>query len=162
MIEVTRPLVVGIGSPHGDDQAGWMLIERLSALVSREATLRTASVPHNLIDWTDGCDALHLVDACEFGACEFAACDVGETVRRIELTDESSLGKIASLTRCQSSHQFGIGKAIELGQVLGKVPRRIVIWAIPGENFGPCQRVSDLCREQVDHCALLIAAELAR
>ena len=151
MIEVARPLVVGIGSPHGDDQAGWLLIERLSSKVSSQVRLRTASVPHNLIDWSDDCDALYIIDAC----------DDSETVMRIELSDEHSTAKIDHLTRCQSSHQFGIGKTIELGLVLGKVPPRLVVWAIPGKNFGPGQSVSELCRQQVDRCAELIAEELA-
>ncbi len=84
MIEVARPLVVGIGSPHGDDQAGWLLIERLSSQVSSQVRLRTASVPHNLIDWSDDCDALYIIDAC----------DDSETVMRIELSDENSTAKI--------------------------------------------------------------------
>ena len=150
MTEVARPLVVGIGSPHGDDQAGWMLIERLSQQVSAETQLRIASVPHNLIDWVDGCDALHIIDAR----------DSGETVMRIELGDQDSAERIDVLTRCQSSHHFGIGKVIQLGQVLGKVPPRIVIWAIPGKNFGPGQGISDLCRQQVESCAELIVREL--
>lgn len=144
-----RPLVVGIGSPHGDDQAGWLLIERLAKEVD-QAYLRKASVPHNLIDWTDGCDALHIVDAC----------DSGRHVMRIELSDETHLDQIDKLMHGHSSHHFGISQVIELGRLLEKLPRRIVVWAIPGESFGPGQTVSDLCQQQIDRCADLLSAEL--
>ena len=150
MTDASRPLVVGIGSPHGDDQAGWLVIERLSNQVSNDLNLRKATVPHNLIDWTDRCDALHIIDAC----------DRGEAVTRLELSDDSVLATIDELTRCQSSHHFGIAKVIELGRLLDKLPPRIVVWAIPGQNFGPGQPMSDRCQQQVIRCAELLSEEL--
>lgn len=81
-------LVVGIGSSHGDDMAGWevvdrLLDDRLSAATSQlkaddasigdrrplalrdssQVELRKASVPHDLLDWLEADRVTHLVDA---------------------------------------------------------------------------------------------------
>lgn len=151
MNDESRPLVVGIGSPHGDDQAGWLLIERLAMQpLADDIQLRKAVVPHNLMDWADRCESLHIVDAC----------DSGQTVIRLELSDEISSACLDDLVHCHSSHHFGISKVIELGRLLEKLPQRITVWAIPGESFGPGQLVSQLCQQQVARCAELISAEL--
>jgi Ni,Fe-hydrogenase maturation factor len=83
----TQILIVGIGSPHGDDSAGWHVVEQLrhhlgtgvesglqtestsrfqpSRAAPRSIQLRQAMVPHDLIDWLSDCTALYIIDSCD-------------------------------------------------------------------------------------------------
>ncbi len=62
-IHVGPVIVIGIGSPHGDDRAGWEVIDRLHDVVPQRIVLRKASVPHDLLDWLDVTTETHLIDA---------------------------------------------------------------------------------------------------
>lgn len=148
---IPKPLVVGIGSPHGDDQAGWILIDRLSKRGCDHMHLQIASVPHNLIDWCGDCDLLHIVDAC----------DNAISVQRMDLSNAKAPPTTNRMTRCHSSHAFGIDEVLELGRTLDTLPSRIVVWAIPGRNFGPGHEISNLCRQGIESCAKRIQDELA-
>jgi hydrogenase maturation protease len=150
MTQQIGTLVVGIGSPHADDQAGWLLIERLTATPSIEVPLRKATVPHELLDWMEACADLHIIDAC----------DTGDTVYRLDCSQDDALPTIQKRLRSQSSHQFGIDGVIRLGKTLGRFPDRVVVWGIPGENFGPGQSVSASCQQHIDHCAVMLTEEL--
>lgn len=143
-----RILVVGIGSAHGDDQAGWRLIDTLVSRNHASAELRKASVPHDMMDWMDGCESLHVVDAC----------DSENAVRRLDV----SSGDISSpvKTRSSNSHQIGVGGVIELAKSLGLLPKRVMLWAIPGKEFFPNGDIGGQCMEQVELCAHLIQREI--
>ena len=64
-MSMTRTLIAGIGSPHGDDQAGWRVIEALQRIASTSCRLLQVVVPHALLDQLDeSVSALHVIDAC--------------------------------------------------------------------------------------------------
>ena len=93
MSQSGKILVVGLGSAHGDDQAGWLVAEQLLKKVSvlkkvsgtfeasegqveslmRESSrhlfqhvdVRRAMIPLDVLDWLEGVSILHLCDACE-------------------------------------------------------------------------------------------------
>ena len=47
-----RPtLVVGVGSHHGDDQAGWLVADLLAASASEDVAVRKAKTPAEILDW---------------------------------------------------------------------------------------------------------------
>lgn len=150
---MTRPpltqLIVGVGSAHGDDQAGWRLVDALMARRSQSAELRKASTPHQMIDWLPGCAALHVVDAC----------DRQTDVLRIDI----SAGQIPAeaATRSSSSHHVGVADVVELADSLGLLPQRVVLWAIPAESFDPGGPIGDRCLRQIERCADLLEQELA-
>ena len=60
-----------------------------------------------------------------------------------------------------SSHAFGLGEAIALGRALGNAPRRIVVYAIEGENFETGAPMSERVAAAVGPVAELVAAEAA-
>lgn len=144
-----RNLVVGIGSAHGDDQAGWQVIDILAARKLTSARLRKAAVPHDLIDWIDDCHALHIVDAC----------DSQQALLRCPLLDGQF--SIATRTRSRSSHQFGIADVLHLAQSLQLLPEHVVLWAIPAGVFLPDREISDCCARQVVGCADRIQEDLS-
>lgn len=80
----TETLFVGVGSPHGDDRAGWLVADALSDLfgtdVSTQASgtlnagglpsrkypslaIRKTCIPADLLDWLDGAAKLIICDA---------------------------------------------------------------------------------------------------
>lgn len=140
-------LIVGIGSRHGDDQAGWQVIDLLAeSNFDSVAQLKKASVPHDLLDWMDGCNSLHIVDAC----------DSGEDVQRYD----HSISQASRACRAANSHQFDITRTLELAKSLDRLPPRITLWAIPGEQFEPHGEISGRCMKLVAVCAERIEAEL--
>ncbi len=62
-----QTLFVGLGSPHGDDQIGWLIADRLAAERGLPGTVavRKAAIPLDLLDWLEGVDCLHVCDALQ-------------------------------------------------------------------------------------------------
>ncbi len=57
------PLVVGIGSPHGDDRVGWEVARRIAAIAGEEWPVRCLRSPVELLDLLDGVESLEICDA---------------------------------------------------------------------------------------------------
>jgi len=140
-------LFVGIGSPQGDDQVGWMIAEGLLQDVdsSENIVVRRASVPLDLMDWLDGIDCLHVCDACQ------GASPPG-TLRRWDYTattpapgdrqrEPRSRPAFASL-RSTGSHDFGLIAVLDLADRLGRLPSQVVVWCIEGRHFEIGQTLS--------------------
>lgn len=49
-----------------------------------------------------------------------------------------------------SSHGLGLAKTIELGEVLGKLPRELIVLSVEGRDFGSGQGLSSEVRGAVD------------
>ena len=114
----TRAKVIGIGSPFGADRIGWRLVE----------ALRTGDFPHvvfeqldrpgaALLDHLDGVAHGVLIDAMQGGGA------VGE-VRAL------CLDEVIAQNRLLSSHGFGVGQCLALGQALGRLPPRLTIFGV--------------------------------
>lgn len=138
MTEAARTLIVGLGSPHGDDQVGWRVAEALRPRVAGllGVAVRTANVPLDLLDWLEGVASLHVCDACcsdqPFGTLHrLTICGPidgnGPPARGFEF---------ASL-RCGGSHDFGLPAVLELAERLGCLPDRVVVHAVCGCRFDP-------------------------
>jgi hydrogenase maturation protease len=130
--------VVGMGSPHGDDQAGWRLVEMLENAV--DATV--LSDPGRLLDHVDGCEKLILVDACRSGLAP-------GTIVRLTWHDAS-----LRLFAGRSTHSLGVGAVLALAETLRRLPPAVVLFAVeaescePGEQLSPAvsEALPELCR----------------
>jgi len=140
-------LFVGIGSPHGDDQAGWTIAEGLLQDVgsSNDIVVRRASVPIDLIDWLDGIDCLHVCDACQGHAppgtlhrWEYNAVTPAVSDRQREPLGRPSFASL----RSTGSHDFGLITVLELAHRLGRLPSQVVVWCIEGRHFEIGQTLS--------------------
>jgi hydrogenase maturation protease len=108
---------VALGSPHGDDRAGWEVVER----VRREDLSLDTVVLHDpvgLLDCLEGCACVVLVDACRSGA------EPG-TIRRFtwpapELDRQGG----------PSTHGLGVVGALALAEALGRLPPRVVLFGV--------------------------------
>lgn len=140
-------LIVGIGSPHGDDQAGWCVAGGLLQ-GSCPARILALSEPIQLVDHLADCQRLLVVDACQTGAAPGAISHLIWPDQRIEAQHD------------HSSHGIGVGHALRLAEQLGRLPPRVEVFGI---QVADCSAVSDICdevREAVQHLTDLLLDEL--
>jgi hydrogenase maturation protease len=121
-------LVIGVGNPdRGDDGAGRAVARRLLARAPRGLDVRECSgEATQLMGAWAGFDDVVVVDACR------GAGPPG-SVHRIA-PDE--VERIATL-RHASTHSLGVAAAIGLARALGRLPSRLVVYAIearPGHD----------------------------
>ena len=60
-------MVMGLGSPHGDDQVGWCVIDNLEQDGVVVAALRKVKDPVDILEDLAGVERLFVVDACKSG-----------------------------------------------------------------------------------------------
>lgn len=110
--------VIGIGSPFGDDAAGWRVIEHLRGRVPDGVELHTLDRPGAaLLNWLDGADEVVLIDAMRSGGHPGA-------VRNV------TLDELDALPESPSTHGFGLAHALRLAGAMGALPARLTIHAI--------------------------------
>lgn len=94
-----------------------------------------------------GRDFVILVDAALSGAA------VG-TVHRFDAAET----EIPAGLFHYSSHQFAVAEAVEMARVLGRLPRRLLVFGIEGGDFSYSQELSPEVAEAVDRVVEEIAA----
>jgi hydrogenase maturation protease len=142
--------VLGIGSPSGDDQAGWLVVDALLAAgwQSTGIDIRKLDRPGaHLISLLDGAAWVLLIDAMQsdepvghirhFGAADWPAYRTG-----------------------LSSHGFGVLDALALAQELGSLPTRLDLYGIEIGTAGPGEQASSEVLVAAQHLATRIAASL--
>lgn len=115
-------LFVGIGSPHGDDAAGWAAADALAVQAPAGLEIQKVRHPLDLLDLLEGPVELRLCDACQgLGApgqwrrWEWPRCN-------------------AVFERSRGSHDFSLPAALALAERLGKLFARPIIWGIELER----------------------------
>ncbi|MEZ6144307.1 MAG: hydrogenase maturation protease [Planctomycetaceae bacterium] len=146
-----RTLIVGIGSPHGDDRIGWLAIDRLRDEVSPEIVIRQASTPSQLFDWIDGFDRVIVCDACE-------GVD-NETLSPIVHRWEWPTTEVEHV-RSSDSHTFGLPAVLELAEKLGKLPECVIIYGMAGKRFDAFTDISPEVNAGLQNLVEMIACEL--
>ena len=152
---MTRALVIGLGNPfRGDDGAG---IEAARA-IRRSLPAGVEIVEHDgepaaLIDLWDGRETVYVIDAVRSE-------DESGTIHRLEIDAEGSVLVPASPRR-DSSHALGLGDAVDLARVLGRLPERLVLIGISGHRFELGTDPSPDVRDAVAGVAGTVARELA-
>ena len=141
--------VIGLGSPFGDDRAGWDLVaalrDRVPAAVDLVALDRPGAA---LINWIEGVDWLVLVDACL----------AGDQVGRFHRIDPSALQTPGP---AWNSHALDLHEVLALARQLGLAPPRLDIYAIAIDAPGSGGR-SSAVSAAVQALAQRLATELAQ
>lgn len=115
--------VVGIGSPFGDDQAGWRVIELLRGHLPAAVDLVALDRPGaTLINWMEGVDRLILVDAAEHRGAPGRVIEVGPAT-------------MPPAAHALSSHGLQLAETLRLAQALDCLPTRVEIYAIEMEDL---------------------------
>lgn len=120
-------VVIGVGNPDRRDDGAGSAVARLveTADAPGVAVVVRGSDPTAMVDDWDEAERAYVVDAAR---------SEGQpgTVRRFEVGDTP----VARRRGQYSSHGFDVGEAIELARALGRLPRRLILFSIEGEDFG--------------------------
>ena len=146
-----RTLIVGLGSPHGDDQAGWLVADALSGRRLQPAVaVRKAMSPADVLDWVDGLERLIICDACR------GLSQIGALSRWDWPADQ--LAQVS----WSGTHDLALPAALELADRLGRLPSQTVIWAVAGATANALTTPSDAVAAAIPMLTAAITAELAR
>jgi len=139
-----RITILGVGSPYGDDRAGWLVIERLDGAGARPGvtTLALDRPGAALLEHLHDVDRAIVIDALRSGAAP-------GTIRRL---DDADLCAQAPL----STHEFGVAQALALGAHLGRLPPEVIVFGIEADPQATGASVS----AAVENAAARLAARL--
>jgi hydrogenase maturation protease len=122
--EIMHVLIIGVGSPFGDDRLGWVAAQMLrrsavlNALEPGQVTIELLDRPGVMLleRWRDAGSVI-VLDAVRSGA-------PPGTQHRLDP------GGLPVLAQPASSHGFGVAAALELARVLGNLPPRLFLLGI--------------------------------
>lgn len=127
-------LVIGVGNElRGDDAAGVQVARRVRSRLGSVGieVEEEQNDPTALLERWQGREAVVLVDA------------VRGRPGAIHRLDASQRPLPHGLRRSASSHAVGVDEAIELGRALGKLPARVIVYAVGGRHFQAGGGLSD-------------------
>lgn len=140
--------LVAIGSPHGDDRAGWEVAEQLRTKSSKTPPAwlecRKAQTPSDLLMWLDGVEVLLIVDACR---------GLKQTVgwRRWRWPTD----QLESMD-WSGTHNLGLVACLRLAETLEMLPTTTMVWGIEAQQCDPLlttDKLSARVRSSVDEVA---------
>lgn len=111
--------VLGIGSPFGDDQVGWKVIELLKSHLpfSEHITLGQHDRPGaRLLELMGGANTVYLIDAIKSGH------PLG-TIHCFKNTE------IFTIKNHLSTHDLGLAQALQLAKALDVLPEHVILLA---------------------------------
>jgi hydrogenase maturation protease len=155
-------LFVGVGSPHGDDCAGWLVADALSGMdgarvptpatgpltPGSEVTIHKIAVPADLFDWLDDAGRLIICDAVRAGR-------PAGTLYRWPWPD----ARISHI-RPAGCHDLGLSDVLEMAGRLGRLPSAVVVWGIEAGQVAPDSGVSTEIRRALPDLVERISREL--
>jgi hydrogenase maturation protease len=146
-------LVIGVGNPsRRDDGAGLCVVRELRARLDGGEGARLVESdgdPAQLLEEWTGVPVAIVVDASSSGAAP-------GTVIEIDPTRGSNGHGLR-----RSTHAMGLMEAVQLGLALGRMPARLRIIAIEGEDFSHGEGLTTAVRQAVDALVGRIATELS-
>jgi len=143
-----RILAVGLGSPHGDDQLGWIVVERLKPRLPRGVAWARAASALEILELFEGKDEAIIVDAAQ------PAGQPG-SIRSFRWPCDSLRRGDAP-----STHSLGLADALRLAELLGHLPRKVVIFAAEAQNVEPGAGLSPAVAGSVSALVAAILAEV--
>lgn len=144
--------IIGIGHEAcGDDAVGRAVAERIRRSVSADVTVfDVRGNPATLLDvWKDVTCAI-VVDAVRSDA-------KSGTIYRIDLLTET----LPPDVQPTSSHGFGVARVVELGRILNRLPRQLILFGIAGERFEAGAPLSSSVAAAVHEVCRRIESEIA-
>jgi hydrogenase maturation protease len=141
-------LVVGVGNPwRGDDAAGLEVADRVRARARGVLVETLEGDASALVQLWAGHDEVALVDAASSGA-------PPGTLHELRAGD----GILSAVGLRSSTHAFGVADAVGLATALGRLPARLEIHAIEGEDFSLGASLSPAVAQTVDALATRLVA----
>jgi hydrogenase maturation protease len=145
---MSRVRILGIGSPLGDDQAGWLTVDALLAAGLDEIDVMKLDRPGaNLIPLLEGASRVVLIDAMQGDG------PAGE-IHRFDQQDWPSY------SHGLSSHGFGVVAALMLARELGSLPPRLDLYGIEIGSVCPGESAGDEVHAAAQQLAAIIVSSL--
>lgn len=150
-------LVLGIGSPFADDQAGWLVADKLKSVDQLqfkmkigELVIESENRPGlNLLDWLQrGYQKIYLVDMVKT--------NLAKTGNLYELQAKEIIGFSGML----SSHNLGVSPSLALAEVLDYNISNIVFIGIEGERYQVGEEISSTMLSAVDVVVNILLTKL--
>jgi hydrogenase maturation protease len=143
-------IVIGVGNPYRrDDGVGPYVIDRLHEFGLPEAMLAVSrGETTELMDLWDRADLAVVVDAIRS--------EPGHPGRVHRLTVFNPPGE-----RSRAAHGLDLGEAVELARVLGRLPTRLVLFAVEVDDTGYGIGLSAPVAEAAERTAEQIFTEVA-
>ena len=148
---MSRVRIFGIGSPSGDDQAGWLTIDALLATgVQGDMGIAIEKLDRpgaHLISLLENITWVILVDAMQ-------GCGPAGRIQRFDR------GDWPQYTKGLSTHGLGVLDALSLARELGSLPSRIDLYGIEIGSANPGEPAGDAIQAAAQQLARRIAADL--
>ncbi len=142
---------MGLGSFHGDDRAGWEVVERIAHRGDfPNCTSKLLRSPGEVLDVLEETENLIICDAC-------APNGAPGTVHCWHWPADQLLCRRAS-----GSHNLSLVAALRLAGELGRLPPSVTVWGIEGAAFTPGSAISPEVQDGVAKAVEQIAARLVR
>ncbi len=155
---MSRVRILGIGSPSGDDQAGWLVIDALSnsgLQTGGDLLMEKLDRPGaSLIPLLAQADWVILIDAM-FSPAALTTSQAGQ----IHHFDGQSW---PDYRHGLSSHGLGVIESLSLARELGTLPARMDIYGIEAEQVQVGCPAGETVQASAQRLAAYIADELAR
>jgi hydrogenase maturation protease len=131
-------LIVGLGSPHGDDQLGWVAVDRLRPRLP--AGIISAKVPGGLelLEALEGHETVIVIDAV-------APAGRPGTIRSFAWPS-AELGHNTP----RSTHGLGLVQALHLAETLGCLPGFVRIYTLEARDITPVAQLSEDVAQRLD------------
>lgn len=141
--------IIGIGSPNGDDQAGWLVVDALKGRLPPDVELIKLDRPGtSLIPLLENAGHVILIDAMQGGS-------VPGTIQHFR--NDEWTGYQQGL----SSHGVGVFDALRLAGELNSLPEKIELYGIEIGTAIPADTISETVFTVAENLADTIAGNLA-
>lgn len=148
--ERIRVRLVGVGNEYrGDDAAGLIVAREIRRRDIPGLEVWEAGGGTEITEQIDGAEAVIIVDAVVSGA------EAGTLVRF-----DAAAGRLPGFFVNCSTHAISVADGVELARVLGKLPRRCIVYGIEGREFEPCLPLSGEVKRAAEEAAELIEREI--
>ncbi len=141
-----RRVVIGVGNDfRRDDGLGPAVVDRLRKRQPVDPELATVTLatsdgePSRMIDLWSGADLAVVIDAVHDTRVPAG--------HRYELSVDALPGAAGAST---SSHSIGLGETVTLARALGRMPVRLLVFAVAGRDFGYGVGLTDPVAAAVD------------
>jgi hydrogenase maturation protease len=146
-----RPLLVaGLGSSNGDDQLGWVVIDRLRPRLPAGVSTGKVLGGLELLECLEGQDEVIVVDAS-------APAGRPGTIRSFDWPCRDLIeGTFLS------THGVGLTTALRMAEALGRLPRRVCIIAVEAQELAPAAILSGVVAQQIDVVTEVVLEAIGR
>ena len=118
--------MIGVGQPYRADDGVGLLVAARVAELARVDVLECRGDVLALLDRWDAADAVVIIDAAT------ATRQPGH-IHRID----ASCGRLPCDVSFSTTHSVGVADTIELARALGRMPARLIVYAVEGACFEP-------------------------